>query len=726
MSSGSSPRKAWKTHSQEYRSGPLESRRTAVVTDNPVIPVVHIDRFLRALCSHVQSELLNKVEDSLKKVHAITQQNIVAGFGSSSPKSSELAYFRNFHKFLLAVNKATAAELTAMQGGKEVEPALEPCYNPSDIPFSEKDNNSRPDSNWSHTVKATFERAQGPGWEDIVVATEFKLSTKKRADNFRKILWNAQHALRNDPRRMFFFGVTVEHHDTRLWFFSRSHIMVSSVFDFSKNYRPLVQFFIGLSFCHVLGKRSDLTRPLEAHGYDPTIERLDDTGKYRIRVGNIWYITLGVLSDFRAESIRGRCTRVWRVYEEGKSQEKQYALKDVWANRRNDTEAHIWRKLKDRMLANNISDDVINNYFMPLIRTMPDDQHIRTCNFLSREDLSVDESIAAFDEDCGGETLIIEPPSHPPRAHPATYEGSTRSGISGPPDEAQVDPKDPRPLYTPRIRDRSVWGIVGETYDKLSSLPRMLLSLCHIVLALQAMWIGAHAIHRDISTGNIIICDDGYARLSDLEYVVFYDEDNEVGSVKTGTPEFIAHEVCLSSYTEVRLDTRSMKMKGLPEPTITFRHNPIHDLESVWRVLMWTILRYSPAQQHHDQQVLKRKSEMYDGLFKAPFVDRHYSLMGQLYFKKLSSFGTADLETWCAIISDYLRAEYTRVEATMPIALAAFQDSHVQVLADLRSMYDAAQAASINQLVEVASIYVKPRRMVETDTVDSIPEQIPV
>jgi hypothetical protein len=38
--------------------------------------------------------------------------------------------------------------------------------------------------------------------------------------------------------------------------------------------------------------------------------------QYRINVGNTWYITTKPLSDFKAEGIRGRATRVWEAYME--------------------------------------------------------------------------------------------------------------------------------------------------------------------------------------------------------------------------------------------------------------------------------------------------------------------------------------------------------------------------------------------------------------------------
>ncbi len=51
--------------------------------------------------------------------------------------------------------------------------------------------------------------------------------------------------------------------------------------------------------------------------------------------------------------------------------------------------------------------------------------------------------------------------------------------------------------------------------------------------ALNVMWEGAHTIHRDISTGNILF-DSANSRLGDLEYVVFYDDEpSSLHNVKT-------------------------------------------------------------------------------------------------------------------------------------------------------------------------------------------------
>lgn len=51
--------------------------------------------------------------------------------------------------------------------------------------------------------------------------------------NREKIIRNGQHIMENDPRRRFTFGVTIENTSTRLWYFSRSHIMVTEPFNFN-------------------------------------------------------------------------------------------------------------------------------------------------------------------------------------------------------------------------------------------------------------------------------------------------------------------------------------------------------------------------------------------------------------------------------------------------------------------------------------------------------------
>ena len=46
------------------------------------------------------------------------------------------------------------------------------------------------------------------------------------------MVYSGFHMLSKDPRRRFTFGVTIEDTESRLWYFSRSFIVVSTPFNF--------------------------------------------------------------------------------------------------------------------------------------------------------------------------------------------------------------------------------------------------------------------------------------------------------------------------------------------------------------------------------------------------------------------------------------------------------------------------------------------------------------
>ncbi|KAF9533149.1 hypothetical protein CPB83DRAFT_735214, partial [Crepidotus variabilis] len=128
--------------------------------------------------------------------------------------------------------------------------------------------------------------------------------------NSRKILWGANNALRDDPRRNFTFGISIENMSTHFWYFSRSHIMVTDSFDFIKNPEYLVRFILGLSFSHT----EDISKGSRALGFDSTVQIYSTNPiRYKFLVQQTWYISTRCLSDFRAGALRGRATRVWEV-----------------------------------------------------------------------------------------------------------------------------------------------------------------------------------------------------------------------------------------------------------------------------------------------------------------------------------------------------------------------------------------------------------------------------
>ena len=54
------------------------------------------------------------------------------------------------------------------------------------------------------------------------------------AQNTVKIIWNMDRVFLEDPRRRYTFGYTIENRTLRMWFASRSEIVVSNPIDFFK------------------------------------------------------------------------------------------------------------------------------------------------------------------------------------------------------------------------------------------------------------------------------------------------------------------------------------------------------------------------------------------------------------------------------------------------------------------------------------------------------------
>ncbi|KAG9220243.1 hypothetical protein CCMSSC00406_0006308 [Pleurotus cornucopiae] len=448
---------------------------------------------------------------------------------------------------------------------------------------------------------------------------------------------------------------------------------------------------------------------LEAHGYDPTMQRLRH-GVYRIRVGDRWYITAGILSDSRAERICGRCTRVWRVYEDKTYDEGEekvyYVLKDVWVDSSNDTEATIWRRLKEK-----VNPEVFDRHFLTLVAAFQPGEGATTCSFFGRGGYSHTENVDFMDSQFI-DILDLEPSPLIPEKGTEPFD-EDRFHIQGAPDMEPLAKRAKEQLrYLPRTHDRSIWKEVCETYHDQDDMQVMLTTLEHAVKgsspfspsrailmvgseALDAMWEGAHAIHRDISTGNILF-DGANGRLGDLEYVVFYDDEpSSFHNVKTvslitlsdiktnymeqGTLQFMAVEVSLGAYqfepSDAAEDVFLAKTDVLPPlgpmPVSPFRHNVLHDLESIWWLTMWSIFRYHPDNVGADPEALKNQRRGYETLFSPNIaVDKERMKVLNTRLPAIVSSIPPPLYAMGQLalrLRNMLKASYIIAEATLPI-----------------------------------------------------------
>ncbi|KAJ3830886.1 hypothetical protein F5878DRAFT_521849, partial [Lentinula raphanica] len=161
-----------------------------------------------------------------------------------------------------------------------------------------------------------------------------------------------------------------------------------------------------------------------------------------------------------------------------------------------------------------------------------------------------------------------------------------------------------------RYHYRIVFEQCATTIYNERSLGNTLHALIEVVRALRILhrvgWI-----HRDISGGNIYwFADEEIGLLGDFEYATHLKEPRR-HNVRTGTPFFMAAETLANSYLFTG-DTESPVVPNETSPP-SFSHNPLHDLESIWWILVYILFfnddKASPP------KISKTRQEKMDELF---------------------------------------------------------------------------------------------------------------
>lgn len=169
--------------------------------------------------------------------------------------------------------------------------------------------------------------------------------------NNAKVTASMAKCLREDPRRRFVYGFTIENTSMRLWFCDRAQLLVSEPFNFI-----LVRVITCPSSPSVcLTSLPFLVVPCQEHqhvvhfslaamyadparlGWDPTMLPLRDGRNFDVTVrsddgARAVYRTLDLISDTGAQVPFSRGTRVWKavLLEDGKEHGEPVVLKDVW------------------------------------------------------------------------------------------------------------------------------------------------------------------------------------------------------------------------------------------------------------------------------------------------------------------------------------------------------------------------------------------------------------
>ncbi|KAF9004084.1 hypothetical protein BDQ17DRAFT_476421 [Cyathus striatus] len=170
-----------------------------------------------------------------------------------------------------------------------------------------------------------------------------------------------------------------------------------------------------------------------------------------------------------------------------------------------------------------------------------------------------------------------------------------------------------------RSRGRSLTGPVGRPLVDYPTTKDLVVAIRDAVVG-HFIARACGVLHRDISTGNILLFEDsGSLRgfLHDFDYATFVPcdfglakpEDQIILSTQknpdkelTGTPQFMAIEILAKQV--------QMQLKGdevVQEHLLKLAHMSHHDLESFYWVMIWILLRYANHKQGH-----KACSQLFD------------------------------------------------------------------------------------------------------------------
>ncbi|KAJ3558271.1 hypothetical protein NM688_g1022 [Phlebia brevispora] len=457
-------------------------------------------------------------------------------------------------------------------------------------------------------------------WTDIITFGEFHKECRSETvkDNVHKVTESMAKCMHHDARRRFVHAFTVEDKNMRLWYGDRSQVLVSEPFNFITDHIPMIHFFLSMAYAHP-----------EEIGLDPTVALLEDGERYDITVfshGNSpkTYRTIDLLSSAGLDVLNGRGTRVWRAVEleAGEEVGEHVALKDTWADPGRQTEGDIFESIRIAERQEEYQADIESRF--PIVLCHGD---VR-----SRGDRNALDCTSWFTMDgVRGVNRLTTSRRELRKEH--KEHADVLDGL----------------IPERRVHYRIVFKDVCKSLYQETSLSSIFHALAQIILTLRAMH-SSGWVHRDVSPGNILLKPDGNALLVDVELAKPMGNRDER---RVGTDDFIAVEVDGQRYlfesppdpTQAVMECRKysatltdplsllatigptdrrgtavLKLSNHRETEASpgimhdgnpnhvesnapsgarpiehlksppFRYNPLHDLESVWWIMVYFLL----------------------------------------------------------------------------------------------------------------------------------------
>ncbi|KAF7797922.1 hypothetical protein EIP86_009129 [Pleurotus ostreatoroseus] len=558
-----------------------------------IITPLHIflDTVLPRLKDHVDmDQVMRKIlSRDMKSFSPVTLRGRWRGF-PQDPQNSRLPVHRVFTSLKSVV-------VSILQAAKVSKASFTLSQNPT-AAYTSYLSQRKPDT----LPDVYFSYDSVRGWRDITVFGEFSKGSSENniLENITKVTTSMHMCMQNDPRRRFLHSFTIENKRMRLWFCDRTRILVSEPFEFITNHRPLVRFILSVAYASA-----------EDIGLDPTMVQSRDGQSYDIALfsqdGDLrTYRTCGRLSS-TGRALQSRVTRVWKAVrvEDGQEVGEPVVLKDTWVNATGSFEGDI---LAD------------------LVAHLPEDDQPKTRDCLP----SVE---------CHGKVYLDDDRT--------TVDNGCLFAISNDLSEQWSGSRD-RPLWYRTVAQKNlvhyriVFKDVCTPLDKETSLAAIFRALSQTVLgtygfllrqlfsepqvssALQTIH-DAGWVHRDVSSKNILLKENGQPILADLELAKRVGSGDEypvvrwdlwlparvtslTSLIEKGTSGFMSVEVETQDYKflptnlsydpEEDLNTALERAKAdmfgreneVEFKVPPFQYNPLHDLESLWWVAVYFVV----------------------------------------------------------------------------------------------------------------------------------------
>jgi hypothetical protein len=265
----------------------LQEARGVVFEEVVDTGVFTLDRkkFIKNVLPHIQPGVLQGTRERLVKRLLNRDGGWKESILDKNSKQNENQWTAKITGIFDEVRKAIKDEKKAL-GVTLNNAAISMQSNPHTSPYSLRDNTSRPDADITAPHKLfdelpkgiIIEKEERSHWLEIFVVLEAKLHASKVHEvriilnvsggsilflpqNLVQVLWGMHNCLREDMRRRFTYGITVDSaSEVRLYFLCRSGMIASEPFDLFKVcntslYLPLLFFFF-LFFDHRVMNRN--------------------------------------------------------------------------------------------------------------------------------------------------------------------------------------------------------------------------------------------------------------------------------------------------------------------------------------------------------------------------------------------------------------------------------------------------------------------------------------